>query len=407
MTADLASEIRLEPTVEFPRDPRLPELARAFDGQWVWATYCQAFGLPEQRPEVIRIRQFSHTPGRGAIVGYVLAWQPDAYLPSEEFSLRLVRGRAAEIARYPDDRQLPGLADAARPDSALGLVNRFVLSVPARRINVDAVRYRPGSRAVLRHTIGKVTLYARVVRPVSASVLVSASERIARSAFVAPRLAGHWNSGGVVWFSRIPGRNLRRHIRRGGRPDPESILDGLTSLWDLSDIAPQARAFSLKRRYVQAKRILDHATRGDEDLREALRSATRRLDPFVESWRPSGTAHNDFYDDQMLELPDGRIALVDFEETGPGDPMLDVGNFLAHLRIQEGLGGDRVSAATGACHGEFRDASLDRLPWEEWELDLREAVCVFRICTSTIRHISPNWRGRLAAGLSLVNEVLA
>ena len=233
MTADLASETRLEPTVEFPRDPRLPELARAFDGQWVWATYCQAFGRPEQRPEVIRIRQFSHTPGRGAIVGYVLAWQPDAYLPSEEFSLRLVRGRAAEIARYPDDRQLPGLAEAARPDSALGLVNRFVLSVPTRRINVDAVRYRPGSRAVLRHTIGKVTLYARVVRPASASVLVSASERIARSAFVAPRLAGHWNSGGVVWFSRIPGRNLRRHIRRGGRPDPESILDGLMSLWDL------------------------------------------------------------------------------------------------------------------------------------------------------------------------------
>ena len=347
MTADLASEIRLEPTVEFPKDPRLPELARGFDAQWVWATYCQAFGQPEQRPEVIRIRQFNHTPGRGAIVGYVLAWQPDAYLPSEEFSLRLVRGRAAEIARYPDDRQLPGLAEAARPDSALGLVNRFVLSVPARRINVDAVRYRPGSRAVLRHTIGKVTLYARVVRPASASVLVSASERIARSAFVAPRLAGHWNSGGVVWFSRIPGRNLRRHIRRGGRPDPESILDGLTSLWDLSDIAPQARAFSLKRRYVQAKRILDHATRGDEDLREALRSATRRLDPFVESWRPSGTAHNDFYDDQMLELPDGRIALVDFEETGPGDPMLDVGNFLAHLRIQGGLGatGSRLQLA--------------------------------------------------------------
>ena len=407
MSSVAATRLHLEPQVEFPNDPGLEDLSWAFDGDWIWTRYCEAFGPPAQRPRVIRIRQFSHTPGRGAIVGYVLIWERDAYLPTVEFSLRLVRGRLAEISRYPDDPGLPGLADAARPDSALGLVNRFVLSVPARRIKVDAVRYRPGSRAVLRHTIGKVTLYVRVVRPPSASVLVSASEYIARSAFVAPRLAGHWNSGGVVWFSRIPGRNLRRHIRNGGKTDPHLILDGLGSLWGGWDGAPEGKTFSLKRRYVQAKRVLVHATHGDEELRKSLRTATRRLDPFVESWRPSGLAHNDFYDDQMLELPGGRIALVDFEEVGPGDPMLDVGNFLAHLRIQGRLGSDSVSEATGAYHAAFRGASLDRLPWEERKLDLREAVCLFRVCTSTVRHISPNWRGRLAAGLTLVNEVLA
>ena len=407
MTSVAATGIRLEPQVEFPRDPGLKDLSWAFDGDRIWTRYCQAFGEPEQRPRLIRIRQFSHTPGRGAIVGYALIWEPDAYLPPVEVSLRLVRGRPAEISRYPDDRGLPGLADAARPDSALGLVNRFVLSVPAHRINVDAVRYRPGSRAVLRHTIGKVTLYARVVRPPSASILVSASEQIARSAFVAPRLAGHWNRGGVVWFSRIPGRNVRRHIRRGGKTDPHVILDGLESLWERSDGAPEGRAFSLKRRYVQAKRILSHASRGDEGLRQSLRTATGRLDPFVESWRPSGMAHNDFYDDQMLELPGGRIALVDFEELGPGDPMLDVGNFLAHMLIQARLGRGSVSSATGAYQAAFRGASLDRSTWDERELDLRVAVCLFRICTSTIRHISPNWRRRLAAGLSLVNEALA
>ena len=62
-----------------------------------------------------------------------------------------------------------------------------------------------------------------------------------------------------------------------------------------------------------------------------------KVDPFVASREPSGTVHNYFYDDQMhcyddqmLMLPDGRVALVDFEEAGPGDSMLDVGNFLAH-----------------------------------------------------------------------------
>ena len=74
-------------------------------------------------------------------------------------------------------------------------------------------------------------------------------------------------------------------------------------------------------------------------------AATRSLDSFVESWRPSRIAHNDFYDDQMLVLPDGGIAMVDFEETGPGDPMLDVGNFLAHLRWGYQIGRGRGAEA--------------------------------------------------------------
>ena len=52
---------------------------------------------------------------------------------------------------------------------------------------------------------------------------------------------------------------------------------------------------------------------------------------FAAAWRPTALAHNDFYDDQMLLMPAGNLALVDFEETGPGDPML------AHLRWMAGF----------------------------------------------------------------------
>ena len=117
-------------------------------------------------------------------------------------------------------------------------------------------------------------------------------------------------------------------------------------------------------------------------------------------------AHNDFYDDQMLALPDGRMALVDFEEAGPGDPMLDVGNFLAHLRWRSCLGRQRKNDATGSYYRLFRDAALDRFRWSDRELALREGVCLFRICTNTIRHPQADWRGKLESGLSLVNETL-
>ena len=48
-----------------------------------------------------------------------------------------------------------------------------------------------------------------------------------------------------------------------------------------------------------------------------LDDASRSLDSFVHSWRPAGIAHNDFYDDQMLVLPDGRIALVTLRRRDP------------------------------------------------------------------------------------------
>ena len=130
------------------------------------------------------------------------------------------------------------------------------------------------------------------------------------------------------------------------------------------------------------------------------------LDLFVESWQPSEIAHNDFYDDQLLALPDNRMALVDFEEAGPGDSRLDVGNFLAHLRWRSRVGERKQTDASGVYHNVFRSAALHRFGWDERELDLREAICLFRICTNAVRNPRPDWQSRLETGLSLVNETL-
>ena len=130
------------------------------------------------------------------------------------------------------------------------------------------------------------------------------------------------------------------------------------------------------------------------------------MEPFAQSWRPTHIAHNDFYDDQMLILPDGRVALVDLEEAGPGDPMLDVGNFLAHLRWGAHFGREKEAESRGAYRVVFRQAALKRFGWDERELALREAVCLFRICTNAIRHPQPDWRRRLKEGLTMVNEIL-
>ena len=281
------------------------------------------------------------------------------------------------------------------------------MAMPARRVGVQVVRYRPGSRAVLRHKVDRVRFFVRVMRPAAVPPLLRAAELVGDSGFAAPRIAGHWQRGGTVWLSEIPGKNLREQIRRGGQPDPAVLLDGLETLWDAPPPADGGQSFDLPGAYRRARRAIAYALRGNKEALAHLRAVLRSLDPFIESWQPSGMAHNDFYDDQMLLLPDGRVALVDFEEIAMGDPLLDVGNFLAHLRWGVHFGSEGSADARSAYHGAFRHAALDRFGWSERELALREAACVFRVCTNVVRYPQPDWQERLRSGLSLVGQTLA
>ncbi len=398
--------VSLYPEVDFPEDPSLDDLLNLFDPEWIWRAYCRQLGKPVTDPRRIRIRHFSHSPGRAAVVSYEMEWQADEYIPSQHFSIRVERGKPVELFQYPEDRYLPGLNEAAHPGTALELMYRYMFNIRPRRVGVELIRYRPSSRAVLRHSLGRVRFYARVMRPNAVAPLLKAQELIGHSGFAAPRLAGYWADGGVVWFSEIPGKNLRKNIRRGKMPDPSPLLDGLQTLWSASPKQPGSRPFNLSGAYERAKRSFRHNARDSSAALRNLDDAAKSLDPFVRSWRPVCIAHNDFYDDQMLVLRDGRIALVDFEEAGPGDPMLDVGNFLAHLRWASCFGRKRSGDGSGAYYQQFRNAALDRFRWSEKKLAFREAVCLFRICTNTIRRPQRDWRSGLEAGLSLVNETL-
>ncbi len=402
--------VPLRPQVEFPADAALPDLPKLFNAEWVAEAARPGFPITEVEPKEIRIRQFSHSPGRTATVSYIAEWRKEDYIGPEFFAVKLDRGKPAALFQSPDDQNLPGLKAAADPGSGLRLILAHVFDVPrhSRRIlRVDMVRYRPGDRAVLRHRFSGLRFYVRVVRPAVIPRLLAAVELAERSAFAGPRLAGCWAEGGVVWLPEIPGTNIRERMRDGKPPEPGLLLDGLESLWALPHQGDNPRPFNLQGAYRRAERTFKHVLGDDDDGRRALDNATQPLRPFVESWQPSTIAHNDFYDDQMIVSPDGRVALVDLEEVGPGDPMLDVGNFLAHLTWAACFGSKRKTDASGTYYHQFRNAALDRFGWDERELALREAACQFRICTNTIRRPKTDWHTSTVAGLALVNETLS
>ena len=397
--------MKLNPAGEFPEDSRLPDLPLLFDADWVWSAYTDRYGDAEREPERIRIDRFTHGVGRTATATYIIEWPKDAYLPRQYATARATRNRPTEFYRYPDDPALPGLPRAAEPEGAQALLQKHVLPVPVRRVRVEMIRYRAGSRAVLRHRAG-ARFYARAMRPAVLDSYMSALDIVSRSGFVVPRLAGQWADGGVLWLSEIPGTNVRELVRQGDAPNPDALLSCLSSLWDVPTGSSKARPFDLPGVYRNARRLLTHAAQDSAATRDSITRATTALNAFIESWQPKTAAHNDFYDDQMLALPDGRVATVDFEEAGPGDPMLDVGNFLAHLRWAVAFGGSSRSKRVDSYYAAFRSAALDRLDWSEHDLALREATCLFRICTNVIRIPRTGWRGRLDAGLNLVHQTL-
>ena len=399
-----STEVSIYPEMEFPIDRDLPDLPSLFNGDWVWRRYCGQFGDQDIHPNRLSIQVVSHTQGREAVVTYESEWPDDAYLPNERFTFHLGPGHRLRISRFPDDEYLPGLAEACDPESAQRLVSKHVMSLAPRRMRVQVIRYRPRSHAVLRHRMARSRLYVRVVRPSVVPAILQSAELIARSQFAVPRLAGLWQEGGVLWFSEIPGRNLRGLIRKGAPPPPGLVLDGLESLWSVSEGDSNSPPFNLPGAYQRAKTILSHSVGENDGAMPVYMRAAQTLDPFVDSWKPTGIAHNDFYDDQMVVLPDGRISLVDIEGGGPGDPMLDVGNFLAHLKWSSQV--SRRGGSFGEYHDAFREESLQRFQWANQDLNLREAVCLFRICTNAVRHPREDWRAKLADGLSLVNETL-
>jgi hypothetical protein len=414
VTANLAAEAATRTdeslAARIPDDPKLPGLGRLFDREWAWEAFCQTFGAPEEAPDRVRLLYLVYRPGSRALVGYGTERKWDRWVVEEQFAFELLAGEEEpRLFRYPDDPYLPGLALVADPLRAHELLPRYVALQP-HRLLIERVRYRPSVRAVLRHharwrrrEAASVTLYVRVMPPAAMAPFLTAGELVSRSGFVIPRLLGHIPEQGVVWLASVPGKTVRSHIRRGSPPDPHLLLDGLAPLW-----AAEAHVSLGKSRNVPAglrstRRLLWEVL-PEGKAHPTLHRLLRDLTPFAEAWAPTGLAHNDFYDDQMILTPDGRLALVDFEEVGPGDPLLDVGNMLGHLRWMSHF--NKKGTEYGAYRQELRTAALERFAWDGRELALREAYALYRISTNSIRNFQDDWRERVETVLSMALEAL-
>jgi len=324
-----------------------------------------------------------------------------------------------------DDPAMPALARALNADEAVRQLGALAgLTGGTGRVRLlggRVLRYKPGRRCLIEYTVGVerrdgvndvVRLIGKVRRRRSGASALRLLEALWTAGFAAD------NADGISVpepIGRLPALGMWLQRAVAGRPATELLAgpDGAALARRIAEAAHK-----LHRAAVPARRC---HTMADElgILRERL-PAVAAAEPRwacriqrVLSWcerlaasvpRPAACGiHRDFYADQVLVDGD-RLHLIDFDCYCAGDPALDIGNFIGHVR-EHSL---RVLGDPGAL-ADVERALGDRFA-ELAGAAVRPAVRAYAILT-LVRHIHlsavlPGRRGLTGRLLELCEEAL-
>ncbi len=143
-----------------------------------------------------------------------------------------------------------------------------------------------------------------------------------------------------------------------------------------------------------AGRLLAHLL---PERRGALEEAALLLAERAAACPVEPTVHGDLYEGQIVVDGAGRLGLIDLDDAGPGDPLLDAANLLAHLTVlghsSRRAGRRPLAYARPALLGAL-DAGEDDLRW-------REALCLLLLATGPFRVLARDWPATVEARATL------
>src|SRR5438477_1073033 len=264
-------------------------------------------------------------------------------------SSRAERASSAEGV-LPLDPALPGLEWLR-----LGAPERL-----ARARGLSVVEHRPGRRAVRRSgeagagVFWKVDRNERGARAAEGHAALGSAAAAGALLFRAPRLVGYWPAARVLAVEEVAGIPLAA-VQPADRSRAFRETGAALASLHSAPIAP-ARIWSLgdeARVLERASDVLREAAPGEqpglEELRARIIAALASLPP------EAAPIHRDFHPGQVLWDPGAGVALLDLDDLALGHPLLDVGNFTAHLRLEAIRSPDEAGVLSGLAR-EFLDS---------------------------------------------------
>lgn len=303
-------------------DPALPPPPRSLDASAAAASWSlhDAEWIPGERMRLA----YRLLPGPGRSTFVAVDVTPDGWVQYD----------------YRDDPVLEGLADAADPGQAAETVASFAGGVPPA-CHVEPVRYRPGSRCVLRYDVAQVggsAVYAKVYSPDLFSDVSATAARLADVPALAgtlPTLRAVRPERRMLLADAVGGRTLSPVLADSGVPqaERERLAEGLGGT--LARFHAQSQVVAARRTAADRVGDLDGALGAvrtvDPRLGRRLDAALDLLASSLPGPAPDVLTHGGFRAGQVVVDERGRLVLLDLDGVCRCSAGRDLGSALAHL----------------------------------------------------------------------------
>ncbi|RKT46151.1 aminoglycoside phosphotransferase family protein [Thiocapsa rosea] len=413
------------------RDTALPGLGLVLDREAILDAVCMAW--PDDGITSLETSYLRYKPGTNCLVGYrartprgPLRFHAKAFADARDAvrqagkaakagtgaGICLIEERRSLLRRFPLDRRLPALA-ALVDAEARGLLMSALApeALELRRAELETLHYKPERRYVGKLSVDGgaraiVKLYderdfpnawrsAKAIRDFTASERLRVSRAIGRS-----------KQQRVIVSRWIPGDPLNAWLH-GPAHEPSPMRPVGAALAAFHRQAPGSLAPVMREQEAMAALAAADAVAGLQPrlAHLAQRLASRMASALLAAPGQHPCIHGDFSADQIL-LDADRVAIIDYDQAGSGDPAADLGSFIARLE-DDCLAGRLASAraeeiAADLIEGYCREGRCAR----PVRTDLYVAAGLLRLAPEAFRRRECNWPERIEQTLLRVEHLL-
>ncbi|WP_296807414.1 aminoglycoside phosphotransferase family protein [Thiocapsa sp.] len=413
------------------RDIALPGLGFVLDSEAILAAVRMAW--PDEGIASLETIYVRYKPGTNCLAGYLahtpsgpLRFQAKTFADARDAvhqarkgakagmgaGICLIEEHRSLLRRFPVDRRLPALAALVDPDARGLLMSALAQEEPElRTAELETLHYKPERRYVGKLSVDGearaiVKLYeerdfpnawrsAKAIRDFPASERLSVSRAMGRS-----------KQQRIILSRWIRGVPLNAWLR-GPTREPCPMQQVGAALAAFHRQAPGALAPVMREQEAMAPLAAARAV-GELEPRlapPAQRLASRIASALLSAPLQHRCVHGDFSADQIL-LDADRVAIIDYDQAGAGDPAADLGSFIARLE-DDCLAGRLASVRAeeiaadliqGYCH-ECGCAPPART-------DLYVAAGLLRLAPEAFRRRECDWPERIEQTLLRVERLL-
>lgn len=413
------------------REPDLPGLATALDAEAVLTLLQQRF--PQQPIQAVEATYVRYKPETSCLVGYTVQ------LPTEQTWVSLHVHRSDDLGKvqkfrrryttpsvlgpgslvidelalgvlfFPNDRRLSALPMMTTPEQRQQLLKKLLPNQPALWTGEWLpLRYKPDRRYVTRICQGEQQVLLKFCNQEDYTNARRAAKVFSSQTNLRiPQRLGWSGSAGVIIIEWLQGDPFDQVLLRNQVNEAWGRQIGLA----LADLHSQRPSNVREYRWTAEAAEVEAASQAIGALlpdwqEPAQQLSAKLIKRLAEAkYRPRGI-HGDFSSDQVLLLADGQIAFIDFDAAGCGDPMADLGSFLAQLEqmVCSGqLSRESVQQVSRGLISGYQSQAAVR--FSEQRLRVHTAARLMRLVVGPFRAHQPQWIDLAVTTLQRAQEI--